>query len=228
MIDLRTSSRSMRPMSLSASLLAMRLSSAAISHLVVASPVSAPAASSSPTCLSAGCRAATGWSIEMSSQPTCCLTTGLTADRVYLSDSGWRGRCHIRAMPNQSSDPIYAPEQFNGEHDIDGRCDQYALRSIHDIHRSSAVYARPDPALMYAHLRERPPLLSDRRGIPLGGRGSDHRWQDAGDRYPTAGVGDDLRKAFDGARVEQPRVVRSPSAPAPNLRAPPRAPAGSR
>ena len=77
-----------------------------------------------------------------------------------------------------------APEQIEGK-DIDGRADVYALACLifHCLTGEVPFQRDNDMAVLYAHLHDDPPKLSDRRrGMPEGKRATDRLVADAGGR----------------------------------------------
>lgn len=93
----------------------------------------------------------------------------LAGDHVYLTDFGiTKHRSSISGLTQTDhfiGTPRYmSPEQINKEH-IDGRCDQYALGCVvYEALTGQLPFAREnDIALLWAHLAEQPPLLSQLR-----------------------------------------------------------------
>ncbi|TMR92297.1 serine/threonine protein kinase [Nonomuraea basaltis] len=93
----------------------------------------------------------------------------LAGDHVYLTDFGiTKHRSSISGLTQTDQfigTPRYmSPEQINKEH-IDGRCDQYALACVvYEALAARLPFQREnDIALLWAHLAEQPPPLSQVR-----------------------------------------------------------------
>ncbi|PZG11153.1 serine/threonine protein kinase [Nonomuraea aridisoli] len=93
----------------------------------------------------------------------------LAGDHVYLTDFGiTKHRSSISGLTQTDQfigTPRYmSPEQINKEH-IDGRCDQYALACVvYEALSGQLPFQREnDIALLWAHLAEHPPPLSQLR-----------------------------------------------------------------
>ena len=115
-------------------------------------------------------------------------------EHIYLSDFGVAKAQTGRALTQTGmfiGSPDYAsPEQWEGQRDVDGRADQYALAGVfHECLTGARPYERDSmTGLMYAHLQLPPPHISEvRPDLPIGLDGVITRAmaKDRGERYPS-------------------------------------------
>ena len=96
-------------------------------------------------------------------------------EHIYLSDFGVAKAQTGRALTQTGmfiGSPDYAsPEQWEGQRDVDGRADQYALAGVfHECLTGARPYERDSmTGLMYAHLQLPPPHITEvRPDLPMG------------------------------------------------------------
>jgi serine/threonine protein kinase len=96
-------------------------------------------------------------------------------EHIYLSDFGVAKAQTGRALTQTGmfiGSPDYAsPEQWEGQRDVDGRADQYALAGVfHECLTGARPYERDSmTGLMYAHLQLPPPHITEvRPDLPRG------------------------------------------------------------
>src|SRR3954451_5871549 len=148
------------------------------------------------------------------------------ADHAYLTDFGLIKR--VGEGATQVSRPggwvgtlgYVAPEQIRGAR-VDARSDVYALGAVlyHALTGGPPFSADSDEAMLWSHLHDEPPSVSD--GMPVAFDPVIRRAlaKDPGDRYPSAG---DLGRAALAAAGEpvpdepERQVARGPAAPPPD------------
>ena len=96
-------------------------------------------------------------------------------EHIYLSDFGVAKALTGRALTQTGmfiGSPDYAsPEQWEGQRDVDGKADQYALAGVfHECLTGARPYERDSiTGLMYAHLQLPPPHITEvRPDLPSG------------------------------------------------------------
>jgi YVTN family beta-propeller protein len=148
-------------------------------------------------------------------KPSNVLLTGRAGkEHCYLADFGLSTSASDRSVATETAQVVgtidyVAPEQIRGG-EIDGRADVYSLACLlYECLTGVVPFRRPsDVAVLYAHLEDPVPRVSERAPLPpeldsVLGRGMAKR---ADDRWPTSGeLVEAARAAFAGEPMSVPR-----------------------